>query len=149
MRFVDTSVLLYSVSTDPGELDKAAIAARILRAPDLAMSVQVLQEFFVQATRRGAGRSLSSDEAHGFIATWLRYPILETTTDLMRRAITASARWQISYWDAAIVEAARLLGCSQLLTEDLNDGQDFAGVRAVDPFRAAPPGSTPPTEATG
>jgi predicted nucleic acid-binding protein len=136
MRFVDTNVLLYSVSTDPHETEKAATAARVLEAPDLALSVQVLQEFLVQATRGGRSRSLSPDEAHGFISTWLRYPVQETTTELMRRAIIASGRWQISYWDAAVVEAAKLLGCSELLTEDLNEGQDFAGVRVVNPFRA-------------
>ena len=135
MRFVDTNVLLYRVSTDPREADKAAVAARILAAPDLALSVQVLQEFFVQATRRGEGRSLSSEEAEGFIATWLRYPVQEITTELMRRAIVSSARFQISYWDAAVVEAARSLGCSELLTEDLADGQSYAGVRVVNPFR--------------
>lgn len=42
--------------------------------------------------------------------------------------------WQLSYWDAAIVEAARTLGCEEVLSEDLNSGQDFDGVRAVNPF---------------
>lgn len=149
MRFVDTNVLLYSVSTDPREVEKAAAASRILEAPDLALSVQVLQEFFVQATRQGTGQSLSSEEAHGFIATWLRYPVQETTTELMRQAITASARWQISYWDAAVVEAARQLGCSELLTEDLKEGQDYGGVRVVNPFRTADPGPIPTPEASG
>jgi hypothetical protein len=46
-----------------------------------------------------------------------------------------SERWKVSYWDAAIVEAARAAGCPVLLSEDLQHGMDFAGVRVVDPFR--------------
>ena len=65
----------------------------------------------------------------------MRYPVQEITTELMRRAIVSSARFRISYWDAAVVEAARSLGCSELLTEDLNHGQSYAGVRVVNPFR--------------
>jgi predicted nucleic acid-binding protein len=53
---------------------------------------------------------------------------------VMKAAATASQRWGISYWDAAIIEAARALGCTQVLTEDLNDGQDYAGVVVVNPF---------------
>ena len=47
----------------------------------------------------------------------------------------ARERFQISYWDAAIIEASRAMGCPQVLSEDLNDGQDYAGVRVVNPFR--------------
>ena len=54
MTFVDTNVLLYAVSTAPEERAKAAVARAILDRTDLALSVQVLQEFFVQATRAGA-----------------------------------------------------------------------------------------------
>lgn len=134
MRFVDTNILLYSISTDGREAAKANTAARILDEPDLALSVQVLQEFFVQATHPAREGALASEDALALIATWLRYPVQEVTVDLMRNAAAASSRWQISYWDAAIVEAARALGCSQILTEDLNAGQDFRGVRAVNPF---------------
>lgn len=44
------------------------------------------------------------------------------------------ARWQISYWDAAIVEAARALECDEVLSEDLQHGQNFGGVRVVNPI---------------
>lgn len=54
---------------------------------------------------------------------------------LLRGALVTAARWAISYWDAAIVEAAREAGCAILLSEDLQDGFDFAGVRVVNPFR--------------
>ena len=136
MRFVDTNVLLYSVSTDPEESGKAETAAELLGHPDLALSVQVLQEFYVQATHSRRRNGLSSEDALALIKTWLRYPVKETTTDLVQAAAACARERQISYWDAAIVEAARALGCTQILTEDLNDGQDYGGVVAVNPFTA-------------
>ena len=53
----------------------------------------------------------------------------------MRNALATAQRWQISYWDAAIVEAARQAGCPTVLSEDLQHGMDFAGVRVTNPFR--------------
>ncbi len=134
MRFVDTNVLLYSISTEPAESGWADVASGLLDSADLALSVQVLQEFYVQATHPKRSDALSHQDAAALVATWLRYPVQETTVQLMRAAATCAERWRISYWDAAVVEAARTLGCSQLLTEDLNDGQDFAGVVVVNPF---------------
>ena len=134
MRFVDTNVLLYSVSSDPDETDKTIAAAELLDAEDLCLSVQVLQEFYGEATRPSRSSSLTREEAAAFIAKWLRFPVQEMTVTLMQAAFAASRRWQVSYWDAAIVEAARMLGCDELLSEDLSAGQDFGGLRVVNPF---------------
>jgi len=135
MRFVDTNVLLYAVSTDPAEAAKAIVARALLNETELALSVQVLQEFYVQATRPASRASLGHSDATALVESWLRFPILDLTVPLVRAALVASARWQISYWDAAIVESARALGCAVLLSEDLQPGQDFDGVQVVDPFR--------------
>jgi predicted nucleic acid-binding protein len=134
MRFVDTNVLLYSVSTHPEEERKATVAAELLDGDDLCLSVQVLQEFYVQATRASRSGALSHEEAVAFIEKWLRFPVQEVTVALMQEAFVARARWQLSYWDAAVVVAAKLQGCEQMLSEDLNAGQDYAGVRVVNPF---------------
>lgn len=53
----------------------------------------------------------------------------------MFAALFAHRRFGISYWDAAIIEAARSLGCLEVFTEDLQDHQSFSGVRAVNPFK--------------
>lgn len=135
MRFVDTNILLYSISTDPSEERKASIAEDLLQARDLALSVQVLQEFYVQATRSGKPGALTHREAIDFIASWKRFPVQEMTIALMDAAFAAKDRWNISYWDAAVVESARAAGCSELLSEDLSDGQDYGGVWVTDPFR--------------
>jgi len=139
VRFADTDVLLYAVSRSPADRDKAAAALRILEADDLVLSVQVLQEFYVQATRSNRSDRLSHEQAALLIESFrLRFPIQETTVGLVLAALEAAARFHISYWDAAIVEAARAGRCSVVLSEDLSDGQAFAGVRVANPFRTRP-----------
>ena len=135
MRFVDTNVLLYAVSTDPAEARKATVARGLLSQEDLAVSVQVLQEFYVQATRERPTGRLTHEQAALFVESLLRFPVQESTVALMRGALEAKRRHRLSYWDAAILEAARQLGCETLLSEDLTHGRDYDGVRVVNPFR--------------
>lgn len=135
MRFVDTNVLLYAVSTLPDEADKATKAQALLMDRDLALSVQVLQEFYVQATRKNRPEPLTHDEALGFIHTWRRFFIHDITLEILDDALTIKARYQLSYWDSAIIAAARASNCSEVLSEDMGDGQDYAGVKVVNPFK--------------
>lgn len=136
VRFVDTNVLLYAVSRDPEEQDKADRANEILDSRDAALSLQVLQEFYVQATRDSRPDPLSHEQATRLIESFLRFPVQEITIALMLAALATRQRFGISYWDAAIVEAGRALGCDVVLSEDLSDGEDYAGVRVENPFRA-------------
>lgn len=135
MRFVDTNVLLYAVSTAANERSKAGVARALLEESDLALSVQVLQEFYVQATRASKADRLSHEHATILVESFLRYPAQETTLAVMRAALETSQRFRISYWDAAIIEAARALGCRTVLSEDLSHGSDYAGVTVENPFR--------------
>lgn len=132
--FVDSNVLLYSGVPHLGEEKKCLIADQILDNGQVAMSVQVLQEFYVQATRASRANRLSHLEAMEFIQLWKRFPIQEITLGVLDAALIARERYGISYWDAAIIEAARAQGCREVLSEDLADGQDYAGVRVVNPF---------------
>ena len=141
MTFVDTDVLLYAVSTAPEERAKAAIARAILDRADLALSVQVLQEFYVQATRTGRRDPLTRSQASALIESWLRFEVQDVTVALMRAAVETAARHRTSYWDAAIIEAARMTGCRSVLSEDLGDGSDFGGVRVRNPFAPATVGA--------
>ena len=135
MRFVDTNVLLYAVSRDPEEQDKASRANEILAGRDVALSVQVLQEFYVQATRESRPDPLSHEQATQLVESFLRFPVQEITTAVLLAALATRRRFGISYWDAAILEAARALGCDVVLSEDLRDGENYAGVRVENPFR--------------
>jgi predicted nucleic acid-binding protein len=135
VRFVDTNILLYAISRDPAEQEKAKQAQDILADRDLALSVQVLQEFYVQATRASRPDAIGHSQAVRLIESFRRFPVQDLTSPIMMAALDARERFQISYWDAAIIEASRAMGCPQVLSEDLNDGQDYAGVRVVNPFR--------------
>jgi predicted nucleic acid-binding protein len=134
VRFVDTNVLLYAVSRDPQERHKAELARDIFAAGDLALSVQVLQEFYVQATRESRPDSLTHEQATKLVESFLRFPVVDITRPIMLAAIATRQRFRISYWDAAILEAARSCGCETVLSEDLSDAQDYAGVRVQNPF---------------
>ena len=134
MRFVDTNILLYAISTDAGERDKAARAQELLSARNLALSTQVLQEFYVQATRASRADALTHDQAAALVTAYSRFPVQATTLELVHAAMTASDRHRLSYWDAAIIEAARLSDCTEVLSEDLSTGQDYDGVTVTNPF---------------
>ena len=135
MRFVDTNVLLYAISRDPAEQDKAKRANDILTDRDLALSAQVLQEFYVQATRASRPDAIGHDQAVRLIQSFRRFPVQYVTSGILMAALDARQRFQLSYWDAAIIEAARAMGCPEVLSEDLSDGQDYGGVRVTNPFR--------------
>ncbi|MEW6225494.1 MAG: PIN domain-containing protein [Chloroflexota bacterium] len=134
MRFVDTNVLLYAISRDPEEADKAKRANAILSTGDAGLSVQVIQEFYVQATRASREDVITHEQAVGLIEAWRRFPVQETTVDVMVAALATRRRFGISYWDAAIIEASRALGCTVVLSEDLDTGTDYDGVRVENPF---------------
>lgn len=134
MRFADTNILLYAISRDPSERDKADRAKQLLSDRDLALSVQVLQEFYVQATRETRQDALSHEHAAGLVEAFARFPVADMTTPLVIGAMALSRRHQISYWDAAIIETARALGCESVLSEDLSHGRDYSGVRVENPF---------------
>ena len=137
MRFVDTNVLLYAISPIPEEAEKRQRARHLLREPSLAVSVQVLQEFYSQATRPTRPWALSHAEAVRIVREHERFVVQSLTLQVFNKALVLRERFLIDYWDAAILAAARVAGCDTVYTEDLNDGQDYGGVRVVNPFADA------------
>lgn len=134
MPFVDTNVLLYALSHDPTEAAKARTANELLARRDVVLSAQVLGEFFVQATRVTRSDHLSIDQARRLVESFTRFPIVPITGARCIAANTTAQRWQLSYRDAAIIEAARGGHCNEIWTEDLHNGQDFDGVHVTNPF---------------
>ena len=134
-RFLDTNILLYSISRDPAETPKRNTAIALLDANDVALSVQVLQEFYVQATRSTRPDAIDHDIAAGLIGTWLRFKVQEITLPVMTGALEIKVNYGLSYWDAAIIAAARALGCRELFTEDMSHGREIDGVTVTNPFR--------------
>ncbi len=136
MRLADTNILLYAVSNQEDGAEKKARAEATLTEPDLALSVQVLQEFYQQATRPHGPTGLTHGQALEFLGPLGTLPTQEITVELFHRATEIRARFGVSYRDAAILAAAKLLGCEAVYSEDLSHGQDYDGVMAINPFLA-------------
>lgn len=134
-HFLDTNVLLYSISRDAREAAKRERAVALLERDEGALSVQVLQEFYVQATRSTRLDPLPHDIAAGLIATWTRFTVQDITLSILMGALEITTKHGLSYWDSAIVAAARALGCRELYSEDMSHGQEIEGVIIINPFR--------------
>ena len=134
MRFVDTNVLLYAAIPASEDARKRSRARELLAEPELAVSVQVLQEFYHQATRASRPGRLSHAEAMGFLEPIQMLRVQPLTVDVFRAGVSISQRFRLSYWDGAILAAARACGCDAVYSEDLSDEQDYEGLRVINPF---------------
>jgi predicted nucleic acid-binding protein len=132
---IDSNVLLYAVSRLAEDKSKRERAEALIGMP-FGVSAQILQEFYVNATRK-IKTPLAPDEARAWVELLALQPCVPVDVELVRRGIDLSRRYQISYWDGTILAAAETLGAETLYTEDLNDGQLYGSVRAVNPFRSA------------
>ena len=134
MRLVDTNVLLYAASRLPEDAGKRDRARELLAGTDLAVSVQVLQEFYHQATRSTRPGRLTHDDAWEFLGPVMMIPVQELTLSIFQDAVAISQRFRLSCWDGAILAAARALGCDAVYSEDLGSEQDYDGLRVINPF---------------
>jgi predicted nucleic acid-binding protein len=132
-RFLDTNVLVYAY--DLSSPAKRATALKLVEQGwnnigEFAISVQVLQELHAQLSRRGVAVS----DAAQIIRDYAAWPIVENTVATLIAGLDEQLRWKISFWDALILAAARASGATELVSEDFNNGQDYGGIRAVNPF---------------
>jgi len=134
--FLDTNILIYSISTATDEAVKAAKAIALLERDDCVLSVQVLQEFYVQATRTSRPTPLAHKIAADLIRTWLRFQIQDNNVSILQSALEIKAAHGFSFWDSAILAAAIATGCPELYTEDLAHGRQIGSVRIINPFRS-------------
>ena len=131
--FLDTNIVVYSF--DAGERTRHELAKRRLnelfvRQACVAVSIQVLQEFFNVMMRKGANPAVLREALEYYMCR----DVVENTCTLLRKAIDVQQRFQLSFYDANIVAAAQLSGAKELWTEDLNIGKDYGGVVAVNPL---------------
>jgi predicted nucleic acid-binding protein len=135
-RFLDTNILLYGYDLDaPAKrlVAQSLIEQAWLQPGRTAISVQVLQEFHVNFVRYGH----SAAEATALVGDFSLWTVVDNSLALLRLGLSMQARWQLSLWDSMILAAAQSSGARELLTEDLNHGQDYGGVRVIDPFLPA------------
>jgi predicted nucleic acid-binding protein len=136
--FVDTNVVVYAGSNAADDQSKRRVARELLGRGDIATSAQVLQEFYTVAVTRQRLK-MTHDEAVAALQSLAAFPVCPITRELVLDAVELRQRYQVSYWDAAILAAARLMGCTTVYSEDLNAGQTYDGVLVVNPFAAAAP----------
>lgn len=131
--FIDTNILLYAASVAPSEAAKANIARDILQKVSFGISIQVLQEFYVNASRK-LQANIPAANLDRILRVLKQQPIVPITTEIFDAAIDLSRRFQISYWDAAILAAAKSLGARTVYSEDLSHAQVYDGITIVNPF---------------
>lgn len=133
MVFFDTNILLYAGSKDPSDAEKKKIATELFHSHEFFISSQVLQEFVSNALVK---KRLGIDETNiaALLASLDDHQVLPVTLDLIRRSVAIRQRYLVSQWDSTIIAAACELRCHTLYTEDLNHGQDYDGVKAINPF---------------
>ncbi|MDD6029835.1 MAG: PIN domain-containing protein [Kiritimatiellae bacterium] len=135
MRFFDTNILIYAASWQDER--KKKIAMDLLNHAlqvnhDGCISSQVVNEFCSQMLGK---LKMSREVVDGFLDVFRPLQGCDVTYDLVRHAVMVQEECQLSYWDALIVSAAERCHCHEIVTEDLNDGQLYRGMRAVNPFK--------------
>ena len=135
MRFFDTNVLVYAATKQ--DMAKRNIARELIGHAleanhDGVITVQIMTEFINVMQSRFKAAAKDIDE-------WVSqfYPLLatEVTMDVVRNAMYVKEEYGIQFYDALVVSAAEKLGCQEIVSEDLNDGQTYRGMKAVNPFK--------------
>jgi predicted nucleic acid-binding protein len=132
--FVDSNIFIYA--DDDGDAKKQRVAAftldGLIQRSEVVISTQVLQEYFSSATRK---LRFSAEKARERVVVMSMLPMVQVDPEMVLAAIDLHRLRKLSMWDALIVRAAIAGGCTRLLTEDLNHGEAFDGVKVENPFR--------------
>lgn len=131
--FLDANVLAYTDDNRVPQKQEAALALveRVRREGTGVLSTQILQEYFVTATRK---LGVPVETARRKIEIFARMDVVINRVDDILAAIDLHASHQLSFWDALLVQAATRSGCSVLFTEDLQHGQRFGELEVINPF---------------
>ena len=131
--FIDTNVLIYAATGTETERAKREKAQALVASTNFGISTQVLQEFYVTATRKAHIRMPPR-----IALEWMEQldgrPCVIVDPDLVKLAAAISTRYQISYWDGAILAAAEALAAEVVYSEDLQHNQKYRTVRVENPF---------------
>lgn len=135
LKFVDTNVLLYAF--DATQADKQAQAQNLLnrlwKGNNGCLSVQVFQEFYVNATRK-LSKPLDSSAARQVVEDYSLWIVHSRRSASVLAAVDLQGRHRVSFWDALILQSALELGASTVCSEDLNAGRRFDGLEVRTPF---------------
>lgn len=132
--FVDTNILIYAHDRTAGRKHEISrdLIDRLWESGTGCLSVQILQEFYVIATKKL--RDIEPQEARGLVETYSRWHLHRPGEGDVLNAVDLHQSHQLSFWDAMVVISARKLNCQLLQSEDLNDRQNIMGVMITNPF---------------
>lgn len=138
--FVDTNIMIYAHDLDAGQRNRISviILQELWENRTGIISTQVLQEFYVNVTRK-ISNPLSKSQARGIIESYLVWPVELTDGHTVLAASDIEERHRLSFWDALIVAAACRAKAEKILTEDLNHGQKIEGILIENPFESHQP----------
>lgn len=130
--FIDTNILIYAALGRKPDPRKQQLAAALIARGDYATSAQVHAEFYAKVTSPKYAMKVS--DALGWLERLRQFDVVPVTGGLVARGAAIAQRFQLSYWDGAIIAAAEEIGAETLYSEDLNHGQRYGSVRVVNPF---------------
>jgi predicted nucleic acid-binding protein len=137
--FVDTNVLVYSRDASEPQKQELAMAwmVHLWSTRTGELSYQVLQEFYLTVTAK-LQPGLDPENARRDVRSLLAWQPMVVNTRVLENAWLVQDSYQISWWDALVVSAAQLAGCRYLLTEDLQENQEYGNLRVINPFHVEP-----------
>jgi predicted nucleic acid-binding protein len=135
LYFIDTNILIYAY--DASTAEKHQKASKLLQelwiGENGCISIQVLQEFYVNATRK-APQALEPLQAASIIRDLSNWKVHRPDTEDVLATISIQQQYQISFWDALIIRSAQESNCKTLWSDDLSNGQDYGGVKVINPL---------------
>lgn len=131
---IDTNVLIYAAAGKQDFPTKYEKAWDLLSAGEFGLSAQVLAEFYVSIARKPS-IPLTQSEIDNWLVRLSDVPIIAIDHGIVMSAILISRRYQISYWDGAIIAAAERLEAKVVYSEDMNHGQNYGRVTVINPFK--------------
>ena len=137
LEFVDTNIVIYAYDRTAGDRHMRAkvLVAELWRSRRGCLSVQVLQEFYVVGVRKLT--KTASSELRLILNDFALWRVHAPDTSDVLAAADLHQRYQVSFWDAMVLQSATRLACAVVWSEDLNPGQSYQGVRVLNPFATA------------
>jgi predicted nucleic acid-binding protein len=134
--FVDTNILMYAHDSAAGEKHARAkaLVEDLWETRSGVVSTQVLQELAVNL-RRKAKKPLDAQATRGVVSDYLAWQVVVNTGDSILEALDLESRYQVSFWDALVIQAAQAGGAEILYSEDLSDGQRYGSVLVSNPLK--------------
>ena len=134
MKFIDTNVWVYALTEQDHAKKKIAaeLISKTYLEDTICVNAQVLKEFANFAFKR---TTKSADEINAVLKKMASYSFVPDTKELVMQAVALKERYDVGFYDSLMLSAANKAKCDVIYTEDLNSGQKYGAVTAINPFK--------------